>query len=103
MADSAATTTFLRPKRSVNAAANGADRPKTSRLIDAAVAIAPWLQPNSAMSGSMRMPNVARIAAAARRATKPAAATSQARCRRCMPGALRVASRDASGRKDNVR
>ena len=77
---SATMTTRRRPTRSLSAAANGADSPKTSRLIDAAVAIAAWPQPNAIISGSMRTPKVARIAAAARSATKPAAATSQARC-----------------------
>src|SRR4051794_19767044 len=96
MRPSATTTTRVSPTRSVSAAANGADRPKTRRLIDAAVEIAPWLQPNSVISGSMRMPNVARIAAAARSATKPAAATSQARC---MAGSLAGRGRDGEWQK----
>ena len=43
----------------------------------------------------MRMPNVARIAAAASRATKPAAATSQARCTSREPRGSRRATRVA--------
>ena len=80
MSTSATVTTRRRPKRSFSAAANGALIPNTTRLTDAAVAIAPWLQPNSSMSGSMRIPNVARMAAAASRATKAEAATIHARC-----------------------
>src|SRR4051794_37882568 len=86
MSDSAHATTRVSPNRSVNAAANGAESPNTTRLIDAAVEIAPWLQPNSIISGSIRIPNVARMAAAARSATNPAAATSQARCMAGQPG-----------------
>ena len=101
MSVSATVTTRRRPKRSLSAAAKGALSPKTTRLTDAAVAMAPWLQPNSSMSGSMRIPNVARMAAAASRATKADAATIHARC---MAGEHRARAADrASGRNDHVR
>jgi hypothetical protein len=79
IAPSAMATTLDSPNRSVSEAANGADRPKTTRLTLAAVEIAPCDHPNSIINGSISTPNVARIAAAASSATNPAAATNHAR------------------------
>src|SRR5215210_7767720 len=95
MSVSAVATTRVRPKRSVSAAANGAEFPNTSRLTEAAAEIALWLHANSSIIGSMRTPNVARIAAAARSAMNPAAATNQARCMARHSRALLAAPRVA--------
>src|SRR5882757_5313334 len=81
----AATTTRRTPKRSIRAAANGAVSPNSAMLIAMASEMVPTDQPNSARSGSISTPGVARNAAAPTRARKVAAATAQAGWKRRPP------------------
>src|SRR5438045_9036 len=68
------------PKRSINAAAKGAVRPKRIRLTDTAEEMVASDQPNSSCSGWIRTLGVARNPAAPTRATKAMTATDQAGC-----------------------
>src|SRR4051812_12461392 len=70
------------PKRSMRAAAKGAVRPKSRRLIETAAEIVPSDQPNSSCSGWISTPGVARKPAAPTRAMKATTATDQAGCKR---------------------
>jgi hypothetical protein len=56
IAASAPPTTRLTPKRSMSAAANGAPRPKQSRLSETASPIVSWLHANSSCNGISRTP-----------------------------------------------
>ena len=78
MIASATEMTRRMPKRSTNAAANGAPRPKQRRLRETASPIVSWLQPNSSWSGMSRTPAVERKPADMTRATKPTPTTTQA-------------------------
>ncbi len=80
MASSAVVTTRRIPKRSISAAANGAVRPKSSRLTETASETVEVLQPNSSCSGTMNTLGVARKPAAPTSTAKVTAATPQARC-----------------------
>ena len=75
---SAIVTTRRTPKRSINAAANGAVIPNRARFTDSAAEIVPIDQPNSARNGSIITLGVARKAAAPSSARNVAAAAHQA-------------------------
>ncbi len=90
---SAEATTRRMPNRFISAAANGAVRPKSSRLTETANEMVPRDQPYSVCSGSIRAPGVERKPAAPISATKATAATSQARWIRGRTGAGIVVTR----------
>ncbi len=75
---SAKLVTCRMPKRSINAAANGAIRPYSIKLTLTAPDIKDLGQPNSSSSGIIKTPGAARNPAAPSRATKATAATHQA-------------------------
>ena len=74
----AARTTRRSPQRSITDAANGPMRPKSAMLIATASEMTARLQPNSASSGTISTPGVARTPAVTSRTTKVAPATIQA-------------------------
>src|SRR4051794_12076470 len=75
---SAAVSTLRTPRRSINAAANGAVSPKSVMLTDIASPTTPCDQPNSWCRGFIITPGTDRKPAAPRIATKLTAATTQA-------------------------
>ncbi|GMA88456.1 hypothetical protein GCM10025868_37060 [Angustibacter aerolatus] len=95
---SAIGTTRRSPKRSMSAAANGAVRPKTTRLMVTAVDVGSRDQPNSPSTGSISTPVLDRKPAEAMRAPKVTAATHQARCTR-----RRTTGEGATGAAGTVR
>src|SRR5215217_6319032 len=78
MSTRAADSTGRTPNRSINAAANGAVRPKSVMLTDIASPTTPCDHPNSWCSGFIITPGTERKPAAPRIATKLTAATTQA-------------------------
>ncbi len=75
---SATDVTARMPNRSISAAANGAVRPKSTRLMLTAADSTVVDQPNSSCSGTIRTPGAARKPAAPTRARNATAATIQA-------------------------
>ncbi len=78
----ASEVTFLMPKRSMRAAANGAVKPNKTRLMLTAKERIVVDQPNSSCNGTMSTPGAARKPAAPTSARKATAATIQAGWRR---------------------
>ena len=87
---SATAVTARMPKRSIRAAAKGAVRPKSTRLMLTAAESTVVDQPNSFCSGTISTPGAARKPAAPTRARKATAATIQA-------GWISAASERAAG------
>ncbi|GAA2969606.1 hypothetical protein GCM10020227_42700 [Streptomyces flavovirens] len=83
---SATTTTRRMPKRSINAAANGAVSPYRAMSMETASPISPRDQPNSVWRGSMSRPGRELKAAPPMIVTKVTAATIHARCIRGREG-----------------
>ena len=81
---SAIATTRRTPNRSISAAANGENNPKSTRLIETANPMVPWDHPYSSLSGSISTPGTERKAAAPTRVTNVTTATTQAQCRRTL-------------------
>ena len=86
----ATAVTARMPKRSIRAAANGAVRPKSTRLMLTAAESTVVDQPNSFCSGTISTPGAARKPAAPTSARNATAATIQAGCSRRLGAGRRV-------------